>query len=89
VPREGKRLDTPALRHGGVWGVDIKSNVSLTSALVGDEWPASGPGRFTSEKNPGTQWLGGRVGPRAVLHDTEKSNVLTLSCHNKLFNNFK
>jgi hypothetical protein len=41
---------------------------SLTSALDGGEWSASRPGRFTPrERNPGTHWIGGWVGPRAVL----------------------
>jgi hypothetical protein len=41
---------------------------SLTSVLDGGEWSASRPGRFTSrERAPGTHWIGGCVGPRAVL----------------------
>jgi hypothetical protein len=41
---------------------------SLTSALDGDEWSASRLGRFTpKERAPGTHWVGGWVGPRAVL----------------------
>jgi len=40
----------------------------LTSALDGGEWSASRPGRFAPrERVPGTHWLGGWVGPRAVL----------------------
>jgi hypothetical protein len=40
---------------------------SLTSALDGDEWSASRPGRFTPrESDPGTHWIGGWVGHRAV-----------------------
>jgi hypothetical protein len=40
----------------------------LTSALDGGEWSASQPGRFTPrERVPGTHWIGGLVGPRAVL----------------------
>jgi hypothetical protein len=44
----------------------------LTSALDGDEWSASRPGRaFTpGEGTPGTHWTGGWMGPRAGL-DTE------------------
>jgi hypothetical protein len=42
---------------------------SLTAALVGDEWSASRPGRFTTrERTPGTHWTGGCVGPRALLN---------------------
>jgi hypothetical protein len=45
-------------------GVDI----FLTSALVGGQWSASRPGRFT----PCTHWIGGSVGPRTNLDDVEK-----------------
>jgi hypothetical protein len=41
---------------------------SLTSALDGGEWSASHPGLFTPrERAPGAHWIGGWVGPRAVL----------------------
>jgi len=41
---------------------------SLTSALDGGERLASRPGRFTPrEREPGTHWIGGTVGPRAGL----------------------
>jgi hypothetical protein len=44
------------------------STHSLTSALDGSEWSASRPGHFTpKERAPGTDWMGGWVGPRAVL----------------------
>jgi hypothetical protein len=54
-------------------GVDVLTQVFLTSALVGGEWSASRPGRFTRrEKAPGTHWIGGWVDPRAGLDDMEK-----------------
>jgi hypothetical protein len=41
---------------------------SLTSELNGGEWSASRPGRFTpKERAPDTRWIGGWLGPRAVL----------------------
>jgi hypothetical protein len=41
---------------------------SLTSALDRGEWSASRPGCFTPrERPPVTHWIGGWVGPRAVL----------------------
>jgi hypothetical protein len=40
----------------------------LTSALVGGEWSASRPCRFT----PGTHFIGGWVDSRAGLDDMEK-----------------
>jgi hypothetical protein len=51
----------------------------LTSALVGGEWSASRPGRFTpGEKAPGTHWIGRWVGLRAGLDYMEKRKFLTL-----------
>jgi hypothetical protein len=45
------------------------------AALVGGEWSASRPGRFTpGEIAPSTHWTGGWVGPRAGLDDVEKRN---------------
>jgi hypothetical protein len=42
---------------------------SLISALDAGEWSASRLGRFTPrEKAPGTHWIGGWVGSRAVLN---------------------
>jgi hypothetical protein len=36
------------LRHNSVWrGVDLYFHVFLTSVLVGDEWSASRPDRFS------------------------------------------
>jgi hypothetical protein len=49
-------------------GVDVQIYVFLTSALVGGEWSASRPGRYTlGEKAPSTRWIGGGVGPRTGL----------------------
>jgi hypothetical protein len=54
------------------------STHSLTSALDGGEWSASCPGRFTpKERAPGTHWIGGWVGPRAVLDVVLHFRVLT------------
>jgi hypothetical protein len=54
-------------------GVGVYIHIVLTSALVGGEWSASRPGRFTpGEKAPGTHWKGGWVAPRASLDDMEK-----------------
>jgi hypothetical protein len=39
--------------------VDVQSHIFLISALVGGEWSASRPGRFTpGEKDPSNHWLG-------------------------------
>jgi hypothetical protein len=51
----------------------------LTSALVGGEWSASRPNRFTpGERALGTHWIDGWVGPRAGLDDVEKRKFLAL-----------
>jgi hypothetical protein len=58
------------------WGVEVYSTHSLTSALDGGEWSASSPGRFTPrERAPGTHWIEGRVGPRAVLDGVVKRKI--------------
>jgi hypothetical protein len=50
----------------------------LTSALVGREWSASRHGRFTPrERAPGTQWIGGWVGPRTGLNNMDKRKYST------------
>jgi hypothetical protein len=47
-----------------------EQNVFLTLALVGGEWLASHPDHFiTGERAPGTNWIGGWVGPRASLNN--------------------
>jgi hypothetical protein len=60
-------------------GVDVHIHVFLTSALVGGEWSASRPGRFTpGKKTPITHWTGGWVGPTTGLDDVEKRKFLTV-----------
>jgi hypothetical protein len=62
--------------HGGV---DVQIHIFLISALVGVEWSASRPCRFTpGERTPGTHWIGGWVDHRAGLDDLEKWKFLTL-----------
>jgi hypothetical protein len=57
----------------GYVGVNVQTHVFLTTALVGGEWSASRPGRFTpGERAPGTHWIGVWVGPRAGPDDMEK-----------------
>jgi hypothetical protein len=54
-------------------GVDVQTHIFLTSALVGGEWSASLPGRFTpEERTPDTHWLGGWVDLSAGIDDVEK-----------------
>jgi hypothetical protein len=56
-----------------------RSTFFLTSALVGGEWSASSPGRFTpGERASGTHWIGSWVGLRAGLDDMEKIQFFTL-----------
>jgi hypothetical protein len=41
-------------------GMGVEIHVFLTSTLVGGEWSASRPGRFTRGKIvPGDHWIGG------------------------------
>jgi hypothetical protein len=63
--------------HEGVLGEWRYSFIhSLSSALDGGEWSASRPGRFTpSERAPGTHWIGGWMGPRAVLYAVAKRKI--------------
>jgi hypothetical protein len=66
-----------ALRHEDVLGEwRYSSSNSLISALDGGEWSASRLGRFTPrERAPGTRWIGGWVGPRAVLDAVAKRKI--------------
>jgi hypothetical protein len=60
-------------------GVDVQIHIFLTLALVGGEWSASCPSRFTPRETfPGTQWIRGWVGLRAGLEDVEKRQFLPL-----------
>jgi hypothetical protein len=57
----------------------MKAYGGVASTLVGGEWSASRPARFTpGERAPGTHWIGCWVDPRAGLHDVEKRKFLTL-----------
>jgi hypothetical protein len=54
------------------------STHSLTSALDRGEWLASRTGRSTPrERTPGTNWIRGWVGPRAVLDAVLKRKILS------------
>jgi hypothetical protein len=58
------------------WGSGGIAPCILTSAIAGGEWSASRPGRFTpTERTPGTHWIGGWVGPRAVLDTVVKRKI--------------
>jgi hypothetical protein len=57
-------------------GVEVQLYAFLTSVLGGGEWSASRPGRFTpKERTPDTHWIGGWVGPRAVLEVVVKWKI--------------
>jgi hypothetical protein len=60
-------------------GVNVQTHIFLTSALVRSEWSALWPGVFTPGKRAHCILkLGGWVGRRAGLVDTEKWQFLTL-----------
>jgi hypothetical protein len=63
--------------HEGVLGEwRYSSTHSLTSAPDGGEWSASRSGRFTPrERAFDTHWIGGWVGPRAVLDAMVKTKI--------------
>jgi hypothetical protein len=59
-------------------GVDVQIHIFLTSTLVGGQWWAARPGRFTHrERAPGTHWIGGWVDPRPGLDDVKMRKFLT------------
>jgi hypothetical protein len=48
--------------------VEVYLHSFLTSALGGGEWSVSRIGRFSSrERAPGTNWIGGWVGPKEIV----------------------
>jgi hypothetical protein len=58
------------------WEWRYSSTHSLTSALDGGEWSASRTGRFiTKDRASDTHWIGGWVGPRAVLGAVVKRKI--------------
>jgi hypothetical protein len=62
--------------HLQKWERRYSSTHSLISALDWGEWSASRPGRFTPrERAPGAHWIGGCVGPRAVLDAVVKREI--------------
>jgi hypothetical protein len=64
---------TPWRRTGGV---EVHLHAFLTLALDGDQLLASRFGRFTpKERAPGTHWIGGWVGPWAVLDAVVKRQI--------------
>jgi hypothetical protein len=63
----------------GYEAVDVQIHILLTSALVGGEWSASYPSRFTLEERASvTYGIGGWVDPRTGLDDVEKRRSLTI-----------
>jgi hypothetical protein len=65
-------------RHEDVWGNGGIAPPFLISSLDGGQWSASLPGRFTpGQTAPGTQRIGGRVGPRLGLEAVEKRKALS------------
>jgi hypothetical protein len=71
-------LKQAALREDVLRKCRYSSTHSLTLALDGGEWPASRPGRFTSEERaPSTHWIGGWLGPRAGLNTVSKRKILS------------
>jgi hypothetical protein len=58
------------------WGVEVKLHSFFDLGTRWGEWSASRPGRFTPrERAPGTHWIGGWVGPTAVLDAVVKRKI--------------
>jgi hypothetical protein len=65
------------MKEYGEW--IYSSTFFFTSAVIGGEWLASRPGRYTpGERAPGTHWIEGWVGLRVDLGIVEKRKFLTL-----------
>jgi hypothetical protein len=61
------------------WGSGGIVPLSLNLEADGGEWSGSSPSRFTlRERDAGSQWLGGWVGPRVVLDAVVKRKILSL-----------
>jgi hypothetical protein len=65
------KLSWGLIKHNAMktyWGWRYSFIHSLTSALDGGEWSVSCTSHFTPrERDPGTHWIGGWVGPSTVL----------------------
>jgi hypothetical protein len=77
---KGKKVKSLCLtKHHAMktyWEVEVQLHASLTSALDGGEWLASRPDSFTPrERASGTHWIGGWVGPRALLDAVVKRKI--------------
>jgi hypothetical protein len=58
------------------WGVEVYIHAFFDLGTRWNEWSASHPGHFTPrEGGPGTHWIGGWVGPRAVLDAVVKRKI--------------
>jgi hypothetical protein len=59
--------------------VNVYIHILLDSEIVGSEWSALHPGRFTpGERAPDSQWIGSWMGPRFGLYGVEGTKFLTL-----------
>jgi hypothetical protein len=68
------KLSTTPWRCIGEWR--YISTHSFTSVLDGGKWSVSRSGRFTPrERTPGTHWIEGWEGPRAVLDAVVKRKI--------------
>jgi hypothetical protein len=68
-------VNEKALRHEDVWGNGCTDPRFPDLGISWRWWPASRPGRF----NPVIYWIGSWVSPGAILDDTEKRKLLTLT----------
>jgi hypothetical protein len=75
VRKSGRITKRRSKRKGKIVLVLLTEHHAM-KALDGSDWSASCCGRFTpKERAPGTHWIGGCVGPRAVLDAVVKRKI--------------
>jgi hypothetical protein len=77
--QKGKVIPVLSTEHHAMeayWGMEVWFHTFLTSALDGGEWSVSRAGHFNPrERAPDSHWIGGWVGPRAVLDAVAKRKI--------------
>jgi len=66
------------IKHHAIGAVEVQLHAFLTSAVVGSEWSASGPVRFTLGKDPAVTLVRrlGNSHSRCTRHNGKEKNSL-------------